>query len=73
MNNEGYAVTMNRGNIIIGNDVWLGQGCKILAGSRIGDGAVIGAGSVVAGKIPPYAIVIGNPLKNHQIPLSFLR
>ncbi len=48
---------------IIGNDVWLGHGCTIMSGSEIGDGAVVGAHSVVRGRIPPYAIVIGNPAK----------
>ena len=45
----------------IGNDVWLGHGCTILSGASIGDGAIIGAKSVVRGRVPPYAIVIGNP------------
>jgi acetyltransferase-like isoleucine patch superfamily enzyme len=45
----------------IGNDVWLGHGCTILSGAAIGDGAIVGACTVVRGKIPPYAITIGNP------------
>ena len=45
----------------IGSDVWLGHGCTILSGAQIGDGAVIGARAVVRGRIPPYAIAIGNP------------
>ena len=45
----------------IGNDVWLGSGATILAGVRIGHGAVIGARAVVAKDIPPYAIAVGNP------------
>lgn len=46
---------------VIGNDVWLGYGAMVLPGANIGDGAIIGAGAVVRGKIPPYAIVTGNP------------
>ena len=46
----------------IGNDVWIGHGAIILAGCRnIGDGAVIGAGSVINKDIPPYSIAVGNP------------
>lgn len=48
----------------IGNDVWIGHGAIILAGCRyIGDGAVIGAGSVLNKDIPPYSIVAGNPAR----------
>ena len=51
------------GDVVIGNDVWIGRGCVILSGSRIGDGAVLGANSVVSGKVAPYAVVAGNPAK----------
>jgi virginiamycin A acetyltransferase len=46
---------------LIGNDVWIGQGVRILPGAQIGDGVIIGAGAVVAGQVPPYTIVAGNP------------
>lgn len=46
---------------IVGNDVWIGQGAKILPGARIGNGVIIAAGAVVSGAIPDYAIVRGNP------------
>lgn len=46
---------------VIGNDVWFGQGARILPGSRIGSGCIIGAGAVVGGEIPPYCVVAGNP------------
>ena len=48
---------------VIGNDVWIGEGCKIKAGVSIGDGAIIGMGSVVTKDIEPYAICAGNPAK----------
>ena len=48
---------------IIGNDVWTGANVVVLKGVTIGDGAVIGAGSVVTKDVPPYAIVVGNPGK----------
>ena len=50
--------------LVIGNDVWIGANVVITAGcGRIGDGAVIGAGAVVAGDIEPYAIAVGNPAR----------
>ena len=51
----------SKGDVVIGNDVWIGTGAIILSGVSIGDGAVIGARSVVAKNVPPYAIVVGNP------------
>lgn len=53
----------NKGNIIIGNDVWIGYEAVVLAGVTIGDGAVIGARAVVAKDVPPYTIVGGVPAK----------
>ncbi len=50
-----------RGDVKIGNDVWLGAGCVILSGVAIGNGAVIGCRSVVTRNVPDYAIVAGNP------------
>jgi len=47
--------------IIIGNDVWIGEGVFIRRGVRIGDGAVIAARSVVTKDVPPFAIVGGTP------------
>ncbi|HJT23091.1 MAG TPA: CatB-related O-acetyltransferase [bacterium] len=52
-----------KGNIKVGNDVWIGMKALILSGVTIGDGAVIGAGSVVVKDVEPYAIVGGNPAK----------
>jgi acetyltransferase-like isoleucine patch superfamily enzyme len=50
-------------SVIIGNDVWIGLGVSIMNNVIIGDGAVIGAYSVVRENIPPYAIAVGNPAK----------
>jgi acetyltransferase-like isoleucine patch superfamily enzyme len=49
--------------VIIGRNVWLGAGAMILKGVRIGDNAVVGAGSVVATNVPPDTVVFGNPAK----------
>lgn len=53
----------NKGDIIIGNDVWIGYEAIILSGVHIGDGAIIGARSVVSKDVPPYTIVGGIPAK----------
>ena len=50
-----------KGDTVIGNDVWIGQNAVILPGTHIGDGAIIGANSVVGGSVSPYTIIIGNP------------
>ncbi|WP_210438701.1 CatB-related O-acetyltransferase [Nocardioides xinjiangensis] len=55
--------SVTRGAVVIGNDVWLGHQTLVLSGVTIGDGAIIGAGSVVRHDIPPYAIVAGNPAR----------
>ena len=52
-----------KGNITIENDVWIGAKSTIMSGVKIHNGAVIGANSVVAKDVPPYAIVVGNPAK----------
>lgn len=49
--------------IIIGNDVWIGANVIIINGIKVGDGAIIGAGSVVTKDVPPYSIVGGVPAK----------
>lgn len=48
---------------IIGNDVWIGFGAMVIGGVKIGDGAIIGAGSIVTKDIPPFAIAVGSPAK----------
>lgn len=49
--------------VSIGNCVWIGEGVAVLPGSRIGDGCIIGAHSVVKGVIPPYTIAVGAPAR----------
>ena len=51
------------GPIVIGRNVWLGDGVAVLAGASIGDGCVIGANSVVTGTIPPHTIAVGAPAR----------
>ena len=53
----------NKGDIVIGNDVWIGYEAVIMAGVHIGDGAIIGTRAVVTKDVPPYTIVGGVPAK----------
>jgi len=53
----------NKGDINIGNDVWIGYEAVILAGVTVGDGAVIGTRAVVTKDVPPYTVVGGVPAK----------
>lgn len=53
----------NKGDIIIGNDVWIGYEAVIMAGVAVGDGAIIGTRAVVTKDVPPYTIVGGVPAK----------
>lgn len=49
--------------VTIGNDVWIGDRVMILPGVQIGDGCIIGAGSIVTHDVPPYSIAAGNPAR----------
>lgn len=61
---DAYAdLALQWGDTVIGNDVWIGYGATILPGVTIGDGAIIGAKSVVARDVGPYEIVGGNPAR----------
>lgn len=60
MNGKAYP---NKGNIQIGNDVWIGHNATIMAGVTIGDGAIIATNSTVIKDVAPYSIVGGNPAK----------
>lgn len=55
------ASAVGRGDVTIGNDVWIGHEATILSGVTLGDGVVVGARTTVRSDAPPYAIVVGNP------------
>ena len=57
MNEQG----INTAPVVIGNNVWIGLGCKILQGVTVGEGAIIGANSLVTKDIPAYSIAYGSP------------
>ena len=62
-NFDGVGHPASKGDVIIGNDVWVGDGSIIMSGVEICDGAVIAAKSVITKKIGPYEIWGGNPAK----------
>ena len=51
----------SRGDMVIGNDVWIGREAVIMPGVTIGDGAIVGTRAQVTRDVPPYAVVVGNP------------
>lgn len=53
----------HKGDLIIGNDVWIGHNATIMAGVKIGDGAIIATNATVVKDVPPYTVVGGNPAK----------
>ena len=53
----------NKGDIVIGNDVWIGYEAVIMSGVHVGDGAVIASRAVVTKDVPPYTIVGGTPAR----------
>lgn len=64
--NTGIDESISKGDIKIDDDVWIGFGAIILSGVHIGKGAVVGAGSIVAKDIPPYAIYVGNKVIKYR-------
>ena len=58
---RGYAPDAR--DTVVGHDVWLGMGVMVCPGAQIGSGVIVGAGSVVRGTVPPYAVVQGNPAR----------
>jgi acetyltransferase-like isoleucine patch superfamily enzyme len=61
---NGLGQPWSKGNVIIGNDVWIGTCATIHSGVTIGDGAVIASNAVVTKDVEPYSIVGGNPAKH---------
>ena len=56
-------IAVAKGNIIIGDDVWIGANAIICSGVTVGQGAIVAAGGVVTKDVEPYAIVGGNPAR----------
>lgn len=56
----------SKGPIVVDDDVWIGDSVIVLSGVHIGQGAVIGAGSVVTKDVPPYAIYVGNTVMRYR-------
>lgn len=61
---DAFSGIEQRGDTEVGNDVWIGREATIMPGIAIGDGAVIGANSVVTKDVAPYEIVAGNPAQH---------
>ncbi|MDQ7787557.1 MAG: CatB-related O-acetyltransferase [Thermodesulfovibrionales bacterium] len=58
---------ISKGDVVIGNNVWIGDSAIILSGVNIGDGSIIGAGAVVTRIVEPFAIVAGSPAKKMRM------
>lgn len=61
--NAGDSSALETRPVVIGDDVFIGCNCIILKGTRLGDGCVVGAGSVVHGEFPPRCVLAGNPAR----------
>lgn len=59
----GDVEAMTKGPIVLEDDVWIGYGATVLSGVTLGKGSVVGAGALVCGDVPSYAIVAGIPAK----------
>ena len=60
MSLQGYKVSKP---IVIGQHAWLCEGCTVMQGVKIGDGAIVGAQTLVTGKVPSFSLVSGNPMQ----------
>lgn len=60
----------SKGDVVIGNDVWIGRDALILSGVEIGNGAIVAARSVVTEDVAPYSIVAGNPARHIKFRFS---
>ena len=58
-----FQPSVSKGGIRVGDDVWLGAGVIVLDGAAIGQGTVVGAGAVVTGSLPEYAVAVGSPAR----------
>jgi len=58
----------SKGDIIVKDDVWIGQSCIVMSGVKIGQGAIIASGSVVTKDVPPYAIYGGSRIIKYRFP-----
>ena len=61
----------SKGDVVIGNDVWICHGATILSGVTIADGAIVGAFSVVSNDVAPYSVVCGNPAEHKKYRFNF--
>lgn len=64
---NGRASRTSAGDVVIGNDVWIGRYVSILSGVTVGDGAVLAAHAVVTRDVAPYAMVAGNPARQKKL------
>ena len=62
-NNMLHINDVSKGDIVVGEDCWIGVNVTLLAGANLGRGSVVGANSLVNKEIPPYAVVVGSPAK----------
>lgn len=63
LNDSKAGIAVAKGNIVVEDDVWIGENAIISSGVKIGQGAIVAAGAVVTKDVEPYAIVGGNPAK----------
>lgn len=60
---EFNTISFQSGEVIVGNNVWIGDSVIVLSGVHIGDGSIVGSGAVVTRDIPPFSIAVGVPAK----------
>lgn len=63
LNSHEAGIAVAKGDIVVGDDVWIGENAIVCSGVTIGQGAIVAAGAIVTKDIEPYAIVGGNPAK----------
>jgi len=56
-------IDLDEQSVVIDDDVWIGAAAIVLRGVKIGTGAIVGAGAVVAKDVPPFTVVVGNPAR----------